>query len=49
MIKDLGKRILPWIIWVSTQSQEFFKDERVGGNVNWCGHCAKEYGDFSKK
>ena len=20
----------------------------VGGNVNWCSHCAKQYGDFSK-
>jgi len=20
----------------------------VGGNVNWCSHCGKQYGDFSK-
>ena len=20
----------------------------VGGNVNWCGHCGKQYGSFSK-
>ena len=20
-----------------------------GGNVNWCSHCGKEYGVFSKK
>ena len=21
----------------------------VGGNINWCSHCGKQYGDFSKK
>ena len=21
----------------------------VAGNVNWCGHCGKQYGGFSKK
>ena len=21
----------------------------VGGNVNWCSRCGKQYGDFSKK
>ena len=21
----------------------------VGGNVNWCSHCGKQYGSFSKK
>ena len=21
----------------------------VGGNVNWCSHCRKQYGDYSKK
>ena len=21
----------------------------VGGNVNWCSHYGKQYGDFSKK
>ena len=20
----------------------------VGGNVNWCSHCGKQYGGFSK-
>ena len=21
----------------------------VGGNINWCSHCGKQYGGFSKK
>ena len=21
----------------------------VGGNVNWCNHCGKQYGDFLRK
>ena len=21
----------------------------VGGDINWCSHCGKQYGDFSKK
>ena len=20
----------------------------VGGNINWCGHCGKQYGDSAK-
>ena len=23
--------------------------DSVGGNVNWCSHCGKQYGGFSKK
>ena len=36
-LKNIGKDVEKMEPWYT-----------IGGNVNWCSHCRKQYGDFSK-
>ena len=44
-----------WLVSKRTQTTNVSKDvgkrvplHTVGGHVNWCSHCGKQYGGFSK-